>query len=184
MVLMSLQSKSRAEGLGYAAQLPVFLLAVVAFSGCPTQTPQPVEADYDGLDPAVRASPGESRAGWIRPGRGGSEAIFGGIGSEARAGDVKLYNSRVQFVVQGARPGHGYVPTGGNIIDADLVRSPDTLGRDTIDDLFLSFGIGRLFDASEVTILADGSDGGPALVGGPGGGGLGGGPRPGAAPGT
>jgi len=67
-------------------------------------------------------------------------------------------------VVQGARPGHGYVPTGGNIIDADLVRSPDTLGRDTIDDLFLSFGIGRLFDASEVTILADGSDGGPAIL--------------------
>ena len=149
-------------GWGWLASLLV--LAVVLLGGCSAEPVVPESNSSDGQDPAIRAAPGESRAGRIRPGTEGAGAVFGGIGSEARAGDVKIYNSRVQFVIQDARDGHGYVPRGGNIIDADLVRSPETLGRDTIDDLFLSFGIARLFAADEVSIVADGSEGGPAIV--------------------
>ena len=116
-----------------------------------------------GVDPSVPAADGESRAGVILAGAG-EAALFGGITAEGRAGDVKLYNDTVQFVIQQAAPGNGYINTGGHIIDADLVRSGGVLGRDTVEDLFLGFGFARLFHADTLEIIADGSDGGAAVV--------------------
>ncbi len=121
-------------------------------------------APFLGADPSVPAAEGEARAGVIRDGEAGEAALFGGINAEGRAGDVKIYNRLVQFVIQGAYRSHGYVATGGGIIDADLVRDDDTLGRDLIEDQYLAFGLARLFDAEMVEILNDGSDGGAAVV--------------------
>ncbi len=141
------------------------VLALLLLAGCE----QPVDTAMEdivflGADPAVPATAGEARAGVIREGSDGEAALFGGISAEGRAGDVKLYNSRVQFIIQGPYEGHGYVPTGGGIIDADLVRPEGQLGRDLVEDVYLAFSMARLFHAEAVEVIADGSDGGDAVV--------------------
>ena len=135
----------------------------LAVLGCPVEAPptEPPEDPTPGVDPTRPAGPGEVRAGVIPP--GGSAAVPAGIASEGRPGDVALYNGEVRFVIQAARRGNGYVDAGGNVIDADLVRPDDQLGRDVIEDLFLAFGLGWLFHADSVEVIADGSDG-PAVV--------------------
>lgn len=131
---------------------------ILALLACQTPDPAP-----PGVDPAIPAHQGEARAGWVAPGAG-EAALFGGVTAEGRAGDVKLYNHLVQVVIQGPYEGSGYVDAGGGIIDVDLVRPDGALGRDLVEDIFLAFGFARLFDASTVEIVADGSDGGPAVV--------------------
>jgi len=79
-----------------------------------------------------------------------------------------IYNRFARFVVQGPYQSHGYIDTGGSIIDADLVRPEGQLGRDPIDDVFISNGVGWLFHADTVAVAADGSDGGAAVVEAPG----------------
>lgn len=121
-----------------------------------------------GVDPTVPAGPDEARAGFVTDGDG-EAALFGGLTAEGRAGDIKLYNDRVQVIIQGPYRSHGYIDTGGQIIDLDLVagspgRDEGVLGRDLVEDLFLSFSMSRLFHADTVEIVADGSDGGAAVV--------------------
>jgi hypothetical protein len=141
------------------------LLAGGLLSACPgpVDTAQE-EAPFLGADPTVPAAPGEARAGVIREGEAGEAALFGGISAEGRAGDIKIYNQLVQLIVQGPYPSHGYVPTGGGIIDADLVRPDHQLSRDLVEDVYLGFSMARLFHADTVEVLADGSDGGDAVV--------------------
>jgi len=133
------------------------------FTAC---QPSTIKLDEDavgpGVDPVVPAAEGEARAGLVV--EDGEAALFGGVNAEGAAGDVKIYNHLVQFVIQGAYDSHGLIHTGGGVIDADLVRPDGALGRDTVEDLFLGFGMSRLFRADEVAIVADGSDGGAAVV--------------------
>jgi hypothetical protein len=139
-------------------------MRILLFSLLACTEPPVEEPPAPGVDPGIPAAPGEARAGIVRAGAAGEVALFGGVTAEGRAGDIKLYNSRVQVVIQGAYEGNGYVDSGGGIIDLDLVRGDGTLGRDLVEDLFLAFGFSRLAHASSVTILADGSDGGAAVV--------------------
>jgi hypothetical protein len=133
---------------------------LVACEGDPPEQP----TRFLGQDPSVPASEGEARAGVIRDGVAGEAALFGGIGAEGLAGDIKLYNHQVQFVIQNTGRRHGWVDVGGTVIDADLVRPSGVPGRDALDDAFLGFGLSRLYEATSVEILADGSDGGSAVV--------------------
>lgn len=135
-------------------------MSLLALLACHDATPPPLPAP--GVNPTVPAAAGEARAGVVA--EGGEAALFGGVTAEGRAGDVKLYNSHVQVVIQGAYEGNGYVDSGGGVIDLDLVRDPGILGRDLVEDLFLAFGFSRLSHADRVEILADGSDGGAAIV--------------------
>lgn len=135
-------------------------LLTLALLGC---DPEPTPAS-PGADPTVLAAPGEARAGVVVAGEKGETALFGGVTAEGRAGDIKLYNHLVQVIIQGPYEGNGYVDAGGGIIDVDLVREDGGLGRDLVEDLFTSFGLSRLSHASSVEIVADGSDGGPAIV--------------------
>jgi hypothetical protein len=139
---------------------PLCLLLLTACPG-PRDTGNPC-APFLGQDPSVPAAPGEARGGVIRPGTQGEAALFGGIAAEGREGDIKLYNAQVQFIIQGAREGHGYVGTAGDVIDADLVRDDGVLGRDLLEHGYLAFGLSRLAQASTVELLADGSAGGAA----------------------
>jgi len=143
--------------------LATFLVASLGCGSAPPDEPPPPDPE-DGVDPTVDALPGEARAGRVVAGAAGAAALFGGIAAEGGAGDIKLYNSRIQLIIQGAYQSHGYVEVGGNIIDADIIDERGSLGRDTIDDLFFAFGIMRLFEAREVIVAADGSDGGSAVV--------------------
>ena len=117
-----------------------------------------------GADPAQAAGAGEALAGVIRDGSAGEAALTGGITAEARSGDVVLWNEHVRFVVQGVRPGNGIVHTAGNVLDADLVRTDGTLGRDTVEDVFLAFGLSRLFHADTVEVISAGGPGTEAVV--------------------
>ena len=147
------------------AMRPTSALAALLLTACPGPDDSAVDDGlFLGVDPAVPAAAGEARAGVIRDGSEGEAALFGGISAEGRAGDVKLYNSQVQFIIQGPYESHGYVPTGGGIIDADLVRPEGQLGRDLVEDVYLAFSMSRLFHADTVEIIADGSDGGEAVV--------------------
>ncbi|MFT7518128.1 MAG: hypothetical protein ACI9MC_000255 [Kiritimatiellia bacterium] len=138
------------------------LIPVLLMLACDGPTPEPEPSV--GADPAVRAQSGEARAGVVRDGVAAEAALFGGVNAEGQAGDIKIYNDRVQFIVQGAYPSHGLIHVGGGVIDADLVRPEGALGRDTIEDVFLAFGLSRLFEASVVEVVSDGSDGGDAVV--------------------
>ncbi len=141
------------------------LLSCLLLTACPGPVDTGVGGGpFLGADPSVPAAPGEARAGVIRDGPDGEAALFGGISAEGRAADIKLYNSQVQFIIQGPYMSHGYVPTGGGIIDADLVRPDDQLGRDLVEDVYLAFSMARLFHADSVVVIADGSDGGDAIV--------------------
>ena len=57
------------------------------------------------------------------------------------------------------RPGYYLSSFAGGIIDADVARAPDALGRDIIDDWAPMFGFGRYMKTEEVTVISDGQDG-------------------------
>ena len=63
------------------------------------------------------------------------DALFAGMSAEGRVGDVKLYNDRVQFIVQGLREGDFYVPQAGTVVDVDIVRPDGVPGRDVVGEL-------------------------------------------------
>ena len=140
-------------------------LALAALGGCKTDDDTAASAhDPLGADPSIAATENEAWAGVIRDGEVGEAALFGGVNAEGAAGDVKIYNHLVQFVIQGPYHSHGLIDVGGGVIDADLVRSDGALGRDTIEDVFLGFGLSRLFHASYLDIVDSGGDGGVAEV--------------------
>lgn len=116
--------------------------------------------DYDGPDVSERLGVGEVRAGVIAD----EQALFAGISAEGRVGDVKIYNDRVQFIVQGKRPGSLYLEQGGSIIDADVVRPEGELGRDAVDEWQGMYGLGRLVEVDSISIVDAGSAGESAIV--------------------
>lgn len=148
------------------------LLLALATLGCRSPddkgTPTPDVADSGapdpGTDPSLAAGPTDAFAGVVRDGESGEAALSGGITAEGRAGDLVLWNDRVRFVVQGARPGHGIVHTAGGVLDADIVRTDGTLGRDTVEDVFLAFGLSRLFHADSVEVVSAGGPDTAAVV--------------------
>lgn len=108
---------------------------------------------------AERLDPGAARAGRIEA----PQELLGGDSAAGRIGDFKIYNARVAFVIRDARLGDGYIPYGGGIIDGDLVRDPSEWGEDRIDEFATVFFL-RPFEAEEVCVVADGSDGGSAII--------------------
>jgi hypothetical protein len=113
------------------------------------------EAPGSAPDLTERLGPGETRAGQVTD----AGALFGGISAEGKVGDFKIYNDRVQFIVQAPGDSSYYVEYGGGIIDADLVREPGVPGRDIVDELTPMLGLGRIVDADSVTVVDDGEDG-------------------------
>lgn len=115
---------------------------------------------YAPVDVSERLPPGEARAGHITD----EAALIAGISAEGRVGDVKIYNDRVQFVIQGVRDGSYYIAQGGSVIDADLVRPEGQLNHDSVDEWQGMYGLGRLSEADTVSVVASGVLGGPAIV--------------------
>ncbi|MBI3185500.1 MAG: CehA/McbA family metallohydrolase [Myxococcales bacterium] len=143
----------------------LFALSAIAGCGCPqrpgTGGPQAVprcEVDLQG----------EGLFSWSGEGASArvveSEAdLIGGQTPAGAAGDVLLQNDRLRAIIQ--KPGRqiGPILYGGNLVDADLVRSGGP-GRDQFGRMGLIHSFGRTVDASAVEILSDGSSGGPAIV--------------------
>lgn len=92
------------------------------------------------------------------------DLLVHGVFSEGRVGDWILANDRVRFVVQDVRPGSFLAAPGGGVLDADVVRPDGHLGRDMVKDWAVSLGLARLLEPDTITVLADGSDGGEAVL--------------------
>ena len=77
----------------------------------------------------------------------------------ARSGDYYLRNNQATFIIQ--RPGHelSLGPFGGNLIDAALRGGTDNFG-----ELIPVLAVGRTIRIDSMRVIADGSDGGPAII--------------------
>lgn len=97
----------------------------------------------------------EVRAGVVT----NSNALFGGVAAEGQIGDFKIYNNKVQFIIQANRESAYYIQQGGGIVDADIIRADGILGRDVIDEHTPMAGFGRILDPETIEILEDGQTG-------------------------
>lgn len=90
--------------------------------------------------------------------------LIGGENAQGRIGDVLLQNDKVRVIIE--QPGRTVGPllSGGNILDADVVRPEGQPGRDAFGRMGLFYSLGRLSSVTDVEVLADGSSGGPAVV--------------------
>lgn len=88
----------------------------------------------------------------------------GGRMSRCRVGDYLIANDRIRVVVQDVQRNlFGIGQFGGQIIDGDIVRTsgPD---RDAFEEWSLSLNIENTAHYTSVTVLNDGSNGGPAII--------------------
>lgn len=131
--------------------LPLPLLLLVS---CDTAVSDDSGGD-SALDLTERLGADAVRAGVITDPR----ALFGGISAEGAPGDIKLYNDRVQFVIEAVGDSSYYNDYGGNLIDADFIRPEGQPGRDMIDEMAPMLSLGRVVDATAVEVVSDGSDG-------------------------
>lgn len=90
-----------------------------------------------------------------------ADDLVGGPGATGRIGDYVLENERVRFVVEQDERVLGPCPFGGNVIDAELRASP---GHDVVGELCPFVNFGQTFDPERFEILADGSEGGAAVL--------------------
>jgi hypothetical protein len=85
--------------------------------------------------------------------------------SRCRVGDYLLANDQIRVVVQDIQRNYlaGIGQFGGQIIDADLVR---TVGddRDSFEEWAVSLNIESTAHYTSITVLNDGSNGGPAVI--------------------
>lgn len=113
---------------------------------------------------------GEPEAGYAR----GSviESLADGIGGPkaiARPGDFLLENQHGRIAILGARNSLGPGLHGGSIVDADIHRTDPTTGagygRDQLAELFPTANMDVMHPLEgSVELIADGSDGGAAIV--------------------
>ncbi|MBM4392460.1 MAG: hypothetical protein FJ090_15170 [Deltaproteobacteria bacterium] len=127
----------------------------LALLGCPSLDDTGDSASGTAPDLTERLGPASVRAGVVTD----PVALFGGISAEGQLGDVKIYNSRVRFIIEAVGDSGYYVDYGGNLIDADLVREPGQPGRDMIDELAPMVSLARVVDATSVDVVSDGRDG-------------------------
>jgi len=130
------------------------ILLLLALTACPSP-----QEEYQ-IDLSASLTAVETRAGQVTD----EEALFSGVSAEGRAGDFKIYNNNVQFIIQGMRDGHYYVPQAGAVVDADWVRPEGQLGHDPIDEWGTNAGTGRLMDPERVYVLQSGGRLQPAII--------------------
>lgn len=90
--------------------------------------------------------------------------FIGGELATATVGDVLLQNDRIRVVIEQPRRSSGPALSGGGIVDADLQRAAGEPGRDGFGRMALFYAFGRYSSVKDVEVLADGSNGGPAIV--------------------
>ena len=111
------------------------------------------------VDLSLRLPAGQVRAGRVEK----AEDTIGGRTAKGRAGDWKLYNSKVAFIVQDVGIHSFYKRYGGLPIDADVVRPDGQPGGSDFGDLFFGWNL-RLFEPDAIEVVNDGRDGARAVV--------------------
>jgi hypothetical protein len=119
-----------------------------------------VEVD---LAPYLAPLPGAAGRATVRIAAGPGDLLTGAA-AQGRAGDWVLENERVRFVVERAARVIGPCPWGGNVIDA-AARLPDgTFSEDVVGEGCLFLNVGQTFAPDRFEVLADGADGGAAVL--------------------
>jgi len=92
--------------------------------------------------------------------------LISGPMAKGRLGDFLLKNNKIKAIIQDVgRDPLGFVsPYGGNIIDADLVRAPGEPDNDHFMAMSHQLNIESTFNATEIEVINDGANGGPAIV--------------------
>lgn len=98
--------------------------------------------------------------------------LIGGPGALGEVGDWLMYNDQIELIVRGAANSPGFGIRGGSLLDLDLLRGPEEFGgsgNDRFGELFplVNFVFAHPEEDSEtpsVAVVADGSDGGPAIL--------------------
>jgi hypothetical protein len=107
--------------------------------------------------------PGEVRAGVITL----ESELLQGIDAHGWLGDIKLYNSKVAFIIQNIEEPRSWSSHGGTILDADIIRTPeDSYGdsyHESLQELFININYFTLKPTS-LEIIADGRDNTAAIV--------------------
>jgi hypothetical protein len=95
--------------------------------------------------------------------------LLGGPRALGDVGDILMENDEVRVVIQSAGFSRGFGVYGGSLIDAAIRPARETSNaarlpvQDAFGELFPAFLL-QAVNVEDVTILSDGSDGGPAIV--------------------
>lgn len=93
-----------------------------------------------------------------------AECVDGPL-SRCKTGDFLLANDRIRVVIQGVQRNlFGIGQFGGQIIDADLVRTGGDPDRDSFEEMSVQLNIENTAHYTSVTVLNDGSDGNAAVI--------------------
>ena len=111
------------------------------------------------LDLVNPPAEGQARAGVITD----PDALIAGPKSDGRIGDVKMFNSRVAVIIEGARLASGFRAWGGNIVDTSARRADGTWTLDTFGEIGHTWNL-KIFEPQAVEIVNDGRDGEEAHV--------------------
>ncbi len=114
----------------------------------------------DGVADPLDVAPGGARAGRLTTAT--MPADPGGL-ADWRVDDFVLSNGRVAVIVSDTGPGQVYDPYGGRVVGLGRVEGGALI--EPADYNLLMLALGRFSVATEgVSVVADGSDGGPAVV--------------------
>jgi hypothetical protein len=127
---------------------------------CPTALTAFPDGSPDGHPQPLGAPPGQARAGRVRA--GDLPAVPSGLVTW-REGDFVLANERVALVIEDAGDSDLYDPWGGRPVGLARVEAGRMVEPNNFGELFLMTGRSTVVTES-VTVVADGSDGGPAIV--------------------
>ena len=86
--------------------------------------------------------------------------LIGGPAADGKVGDYLLKNEKIAIIIGDRDNYHGYMRSGGNVLDAALSNT----SYDLLDEFHTYFSWPKQLIADEIRILSDGRNGGPAIV--------------------
>lgn len=118
------------------------------------------DGDPDGHPAPLAAGPDQARAG--RLAAGDLPVVPSGLVTW-QAGDFVLANAHIALVIEDAGPSDLYDPWGGRPVGLARIENGQMVEPNNFGELFLLTGRSTIMTES-VTVIADGSDGGPAII--------------------
>jgi hypothetical protein len=94
----------------------------------------------------------------------GASDLLKGQAAQSRPGDFVLENDKIKVIVQQMNRAISVNPWGGNLIDAEPKREASKMGREAFGEAGLLLNFGRTLIPEQIDILADGSEGGAAIL--------------------
>jgi hypothetical protein len=157
---------------------PISLLLFALVSCNRVEPVSPQEPSLEDFLPPAPAATGEGQqvfAGVLNAQNLSQERVDGPA-AQGLPGDIFLRNDKIRVIIEQPNRSLGLLPSGGNIIDADIIRQPNDplfdpdqnpangTGNDHWGEGSLLLRLGRNIDVNQVQIISDGSGGGAALV--------------------